>query len=235
MDIVIPLHKGGSRWQDNELRYCLRSIEKHLTGFEKIYLIGDSVEWIKDVEFIPMENNGNSREDRIRQKILKACAIKEITKDFLFFNDDHFLNKDTGCNFKTYYSTTLEELIPSRNNNDLYQRSLRNTYQKLLQDGKDTKYFDCHTPIVYNKKKFLDVCSGEWPQYGYVIKSFYCNELGIGGVYLSDLKLNSVIGVGEMENAVKGRTVFSMGDRALDGGIKQLMQKLYPTPSRWEK
>ncbi len=49
MDIVIALGTG-SRWMDNELRYALRSIEKHLKGHTgRILLIGQRPKWVNKV------------------------------------------------------------------------------------------------------------------------------------------------------------------------------------------
>ena len=41
MDVVYILGKG-SVWKDNEIRYSLRSIEKHLTGFDRVFIVGQS-------------------------------------------------------------------------------------------------------------------------------------------------------------------------------------------------
>lgn len=71
MDVVIPLG-SGSRWQDNELRFCLRAVEKHLKGYDRIYIVGRKPDWIQNIEFIPYVE-AHTRERNIMEKVRRAC------------------------------------------------------------------------------------------------------------------------------------------------------------------
>ena len=51
IDVVIPLGTG-SRWQDNELRYCLRSIEKNLSGVNEVVIVGEKPKWLTNVRCV---------------------------------------------------------------------------------------------------------------------------------------------------------------------------------------
>jgi hypothetical protein len=55
MDLVYVLG-SGSRWGDNELRYSLRSVEKHLKGYNNVYLVGDKPDWVRNVTHIPKQD-----------------------------------------------------------------------------------------------------------------------------------------------------------------------------------
>ena len=55
MDIVIPLGTE-SRWHDNELRFTLRSIEKHLTGYRNVIIVGWCPPWVQNVVHIKKED-----------------------------------------------------------------------------------------------------------------------------------------------------------------------------------
>jgi len=48
MDIVYVLG-SGSEWDDNEIRFSLRSVEKYLTGVGNVYIIGKKPNFLKDI------------------------------------------------------------------------------------------------------------------------------------------------------------------------------------------
>ena len=53
LDIVIPLAKD-KRTNYYELRMTLRSIEKNLTGYRNIIIIGERPTWITNIIHIPL-------------------------------------------------------------------------------------------------------------------------------------------------------------------------------------
>ena len=85
MDIVIPLGTG-SRWQNNELRFALRSIEKYLTGYDKIFIIGECPSYLQNIIHIPCPPSPAKRSARRKYQSLfalwsgKAVGKKEATK-----------------------------------------------------------------------------------------------------------------------------------------------------------
>ena len=58
MDIVYIIG-SGSKWQDNELRYSLRSIEKFGGNFGEVYIVGDRLPPFIDpstVRYLPVKD-----------------------------------------------------------------------------------------------------------------------------------------------------------------------------------
>lgn len=189
IDIVYLLRRGGSRSNDNELRYSLRSVEKHLKNFRNVYLIGYKPEFIQNVTHIQAEDKMVVPDQNILNKLLIACDTPEISESFLFFNDDHYLLQDFDApNFPYYYSATLKDYL-RRRVNDPYGRRTGNSMKYLIQNKLPIKHFDVHYPIIYEKTKFKECFKNLPPTHqGYVIKSLYGNMLKIQGTEIKDCK-----------------------------------------------
>ncbi len=239
IDIVIPLGTG-SYWENNELRYCLRGIEKHLSNYRNIYIIGSKPDFlnngVKGHEIIhyPFVDRHN-HERNIYEKIKFACAIEGVSENFFFMNDDHFIiDKIDAPTYPYYFKSTLTEKITNRVRNDGYCISMRNS-RDVLPTEKQI-YFDIHTPIVYNKEKFLNTVGKiDWNRgMGYVIKSVYCNMNEVIGEQYSDLKIKGSKKLSYLKDRINGRHVFSIADSAVNSDLKQLMDELYPNRSAFE-
>lgn len=237
IDLVYVLGTG-SKWQDNELRYSLRSVEKHVSGYRNLYLVGSCPFWIQNAVHIKMDDlYGYNRDRNIYSKIFVACREKDITEEFLFINDDHFFQKDyVAAEIPYYHKGDLFQRMNMRPAADNYRITLSNTYYYLKKHNLPKKHFDTHTPIIYNKTLFTKALAiPDWEVwYGYVIKSLYCNTLGIEGEYLEDCKLDRPYTRFEINQRIHGRPLFSIGDNSLNDDMKATLQELYPTPSQWE-
>lgn len=237
MDILIPLGRG-SRWSDNELRYCLRSVEKHLIGYSHIFLVGECPLWIDrdTVIHIPAEDieGFGFRDYNIYQKIMAGCEHSLITDNFLFMNDDHFLLQNfTVQDFPYYHQGPLIDAIDSIGDVP-YRKVLWNTYAHLKKEIEDPLNFDVHCPIRYNRN-LLKLCFDmEWPNYGFAIKSIYCNKIGITGERVTDLKFRTSQSRSEIMRELEGKPFFSIGDKCLKGDMKQVLQEFYPSKSKFE-
>ena len=112
IDVVIPLGSGSS-WDNNELRFCLRSIEKYVGDLRKVYIVGIKPWWIKNIEHIEFfEKTDKNKDLNIVEKILKCCEVKDITNDFVFVSDDQiFLKKTRGVKILPLHSGSLTDCI----------------------------------------------------------------------------------------------------------------------------
>lgn len=235
MDIIFPLGVS-SKWNDNELRYSLRSIQKHVTGYNNVWIIGQRPDFLTNVHHIPFEDVSQNKEANICRKVLRACQESSLSDDFLFFNDDHFILQDfVADQLPYYYKGDLISLANSPRRG-IYYRAIRRTVRELQKRGFDTKHFDTHTPIIYNKQKFVDVMSQyDWDvRIGLTVKSIYCNSLRIEGTKEPDRKINGLMMAQDVFEFIKDRKVFSIGDKALGPQMEIVLNTLYPTPSQWE-
>lgn len=111
MDIIYPLRKA-SRYNDIEIRMSLRSVETYLLKFNKVFIIGHLPEWCQNVVHIPAQDQHAIPDRNIHEKILLACNHPDLSDDFLFFNDDHYLlSFFEAPGFPYYYSKTLDEYV----------------------------------------------------------------------------------------------------------------------------
>lgn len=229
MDIVYPLGTG-SYVNNNELRFSLRSIERYLTGYSKVWIVGERPDWIQNVNHIPFPDEPLRPSDyNIMKKVTRAIEEKELSDQFMFFNDDHFLNSPFTANeFPYYYSTTLEEYTTIRGN-DGYGRRAKGTLKHLQANNLPTKYFDVHAPIIYDKSLFLSSVTNavDWnDRTGFIIKSMYANTLRIEGEKDLDNKVNSI--------PKSGLKLFSTMPR-VKSCIFRYLQEQFPKQSKFEK
>ncbi len=220
-----------------ELKYCLRSIEKHLSNVENIYLVGVNMpRWGKDMfQIICGDKEGKEyHEWNIYNKIKVACSVGAVGEEFLFMNDDHFLLEDFDADtFPYFYDGLIKDGYSERDSS--YQRTRRNTGTAI---SPECKFFDVHCPIRYNKTNFEKVMRLDWKKdYGYLIKSMYCNLNQIIGEPGEDTKIGAVSSEFFIRKHVLGKRFFSTSDNCWDegGALLQIMEELYPNKSRWEK
>lgn len=233
--IVIPLGTG-SRWNDTELRYCLRSIEKHLTGYGDIFIIGEKPDWLRNVVHVPFADQGDKTYDKelnIYSKIMAAIADDRVTDDFLFMNDDHFLLQGYEAGkFPYYCHGWLNDFMITSD----YKHTVTNT-ANLFSLIPDILYFDVHAPVLYNKAIFAATFAGlDWSKwFGYCIKTVYANNvIGLTAIEYPDLKISEAYPASKIHKLLSGRAWFSIHDRAFNGGVRQVLQELYPKKSKYE-
>ncbi len=238
IDIVYTLGKG-STWNDNELRYSLRSVEKYLRNYRNIYIVGERPYWLQNIIHIPEEDSGHGSWN-IANKILVACASKYLSQKFIFFNDDFFLLQEVDAlNYPYYFDRYLTNHLHVYNVN-WYNDYIIETNNVLQENGLATKYFDIHNPIIYDKDLFPETILKFDFNKKLVIKSIYCNALNIPGEPLADCKIIGWKSPDQVARIIKNRHMFSTGDQCLidaptrPSGVKQLLYKLFPDKSKYE-
>jgi hypothetical protein len=190
MDLLYVLG-SGSKFNNDELRYSLRSVERYVKNVDRIIVIGEDPKFISDkVEYHYVKEHTSNKEYRIAYKILKACELGIVNGDFLFMNDDFFFTKEVDANTYPYYHKGCLSLgSPSK----FYKAALNATYAYLYGHEQTTLHFDVHTPIIYNSKRFLALKPhlerSKVNPFGFVVKSLYSNFEGIKGEEYVDSKL----------------------------------------------
>jgi hypothetical protein len=233
MNVLIPFKM--SAWAGEELRYALRSIEKHVKDLDEVWVIGDKPKWLTGVNHIEMGDHPDNRfkERNIMSKVREY--FKHCDGDVLFTNDDIFLLKDILAQGYPYYYN--RPLTFTNGNPGPYKASQNNTIGVLKEKGLKTLNYDIHVPIVYRKEWFLSVMDGvDWNiPYGYVIKSLYSNSLDVMGVEHADLKINAQKPYFALRRDLQGVDVFSIGDRTLGVPLKKLLNEFFTEKSRYEQ
>lgn len=230
MDIVIPLGKGSNN-ENIELRYCLRSIELHVSEVENIFVVGECPSFLVNVVHIPAEDAPEKifKQRNISHKLLLACKDKRVSDRFGWFSDDHILLKPfLGHHF---YNSSLEESMMNFTSHQTYRQTIINTYS-MLNGGNDY----CHSPMILEKDKFSRAMElADWNRpWGYAIKSLYCGLNGFHGVKYPDLKFKQAMTTAEIMAAIDNRLFFSYDDRSFNECLISFLNFLFPNKSQYE-
>lgn len=195
MDVVYVLG-SGSHYNNFELRVSLRSVEKNLTGIRSIWVVGEKPDWVQNINHIPFPDDISRPSDyNIMRKVTAACEHPQISENFLFINDDHYILQPFNVSdFPYFHEPSLEKYLYKRGN-DTYAFRAKNTLRYLQSKNLPTKHFDIHYPIIYNKSLFLEHVTNavDWTKEAYVIKSMYANTLKIEGVEAKDYKIGRTL------------------------------------------
>lgn len=179
-DIYIPFASGT---RTDELRYCLRSIEKYLRNVGVIHIITtDDLPEFKDIYLLshPDEHKSGRKEWNIINKIRRNAMGR-----FLFMNDDHYLLSEYDANtFPNYYSGTIFDKLKICSTGNPYYHTISNTARSI---GQYAKYFDIHCPMLMDARIINAIA---WPDvnYGYCFKSVYASHAKVEGIEYHDYK-----------------------------------------------
>src|SRR5690554_251908 len=217
IDVVIPLRDIPSPYNDEELRYCLRSIEKYM-DVRDVWVVGQPRDWLS-VNWIPLSDRVKSRFGSAHLKIRAACDNPFVSDPFVLFNDDFFLLKPLK-EFPDYYDGTLEERIESAGGG--YLNILKKS--KSFSDGKN---YATHTPVSIDKEIFKTI-----PE-GISYRIAYGSRSGNEKKEMKDPKIYNQKDHFDFRQWIKGKSMFSTSDFSFNYILKD-MKCLYPEPSRWE-
>lgn len=244
LDVVIPYIESKA-WEENEIRYCLRGIEKHVKNLGTVHVIGHPPAFLREVVSHKANLNSNihNKEPNIFRKVIYACQNPEISDPFLFMNDDHFLLQDVSIDYPFYHSGTLLAKIPAEKRTFTpYQRCCLRTACELSVKGFPILNYDVHLPIIIYKQNFLDAVSQfNWNTegIGLVMKSIYGNFVfqynkSILVQLITDCKIQKGYEWESILAKTKNRPAFSIGDTGLNIQLKTYIDSLYPDKSRFE-
>lgn len=215
VDIIIAL-ANDQRFNYAELRYTLRSIEKNLSGYRDIYLIGEKPSWITNVIHIPQKDIRGRTAFSIFSKFMTAANNENVSQKFISWADDTYLLKPLLVEgIKDWYDQTLKDWT-YRNINSLYRNIIRNTW-KIFPDG---LFYNVHTPCIYDKDKFKALNKYDWKTTEYLIKSLYFNHNESDPVPMRDPK--------------RHRDLFLSTSGKIDVEINKIFKELFSKPSRYE-
>lgn len=241
IDAVYVLGPGSVWGADNELRFSLRALSENAVDLGRVFIAGVLPPWAVNVTHIPADDiYRHNRDANIFHKTKLACECPEISDEFLFINDDHFLTGVISCAELPPFSkgclSNNSKMFTARAGS--YLRRLKRTYNELKSRKLSTWHYDIHCPIRFNKRKWLETMGQyEWnTEYGgFVMKSLYGNTLGLGYHHMSDCKIKTPHKEDEILEKTTGRWVFSVGDDGLNGACKNILRKMFPKPSIYEK
>lgn len=218
MDVLYYIG-GGSRHQNRELRFSLRSLEKHCKDVGKVWIVGNRPPFVAGVEYLWVEDSGAWWQNAFYKTM---AAIKAgISNDFLLMNDDFYMLKDfEAATYPYYHRGDISE-----NANTQYQQTILNTKRVLQGMGKPFKHYGVHCPMRINGAKYSQLEKFYKDDSLPVSARCLYGNLFCGGQKVADCK-----GV-EVKGSATG--CFSSKDWVGCDVFKKL-KEMYPTPSKWE-
>lgn len=220
--IVIPLHAAGGKFHDNtEVRYALRSLEKHFKDPFEVHVITDKLpEWMTGVNHIHTKGD---------LKVKQRLAAEHFPEGFFFTYDDCCLVRDM----------TAEEMkiTPAGNGGwngtSAWGKQLAKILRRLKDEGFEPRdYSHPHGPYFFDKEMF-DMAFEDWPkmsakfpvetwmlskrEWPYrigVVRQYYANEFSPPG---------------------EGAWFLNYNDSGFTGRLREYLDGLYPEMSRFEK
>lgn len=169
-DIVINLPEEG--YSEDDLRYCLRSIERYVLDYNEIWIIGDLPDWVQGVIHVDHSPASDSKwiNKNMLSRIMVTCVKRDLTEDFVFMESPFVFPNTIKTEDLKKYCKSWDDTSGS------IEKMRANRTRKLLS-RRGFKLFNCDTgqPTIFNKKKFMITFEKEhWETpYGYGINSIY--------------------------------------------------------------
>lgn len=236
IDLVYVLGTG-SPWDNNELRYSLRSIDTYLSGVDKVFIVGYRPKWLTNIIHIPYYDHFSCKERNIMIKLARACGHPDLSANFLHIHDDHFcLFPQQADQIPFWHGGSLQRLAKTVKPQNHWRDAVLNTHNALTAAGLTENNFDLHYPMIFDKNLYPEIMDRyNWKEpRGFVVKSLYANTLKISGIRSPDLKINERLHYPGLLNRLNGRQWFSIGNGGLSGEFKKFIQALYPNKSSFE-
>jgi len=233
---VLYILGTGSQWQDNELRYSLRSLEKYALNVGRVFVTGENPGFLSpEVVFTPCNDPGPRAFNHIH-KVRATIERTDISERFLLNYDDNFFTSPVDIDsYPFFFKGTLPDRTETHR---AYRYSLIEARHFLEKHGKPILNFSVHCPCIYERQKFMALEEawqiGARKPHGIAVRAVYCNWHGVTPEFMADCKLKTVKSKEEASLAIEGRHVFSIHDDSLPNGVANMIREMYPRPSRWE-
>lgn len=211
--IAIPLKKQNDY---SELKFALRSIDKFVKNPEVIIIGEELPGWIDNVTWIKLKDADGRKQLSVKRKILAAL---EHSEEIIFTNDDIYWLMESSVPY--YWNSSLKS----------YSYTGSKELQKDLKEmGKPSKSFELHYPIIF-KQDFKEIIKKF--SVDTLIRSAYCNFLEIEGEQTIDCKFVKSPNQDQITNFIKTKPFISTGVYSIHA-VKPYLEKLFPTPSKFE-
>lgn len=220
---------NGSKHNDMELRYSLRSVAKYGNA-DKVVIVGHKPSFVTGVEHFPFKETDISYVN-VWDKLM--YAIRHIgEREIVVMNDDFFLLES----YKpvVYSDGYLFEKHLSVKINNAYHKALTHTICSLNTCKLGMVNYENHTPLPIKSVDLygvLQTFNAHAPMcWRSLYGNLYCQEAQeLKGLKLTKETINKAVSL------IEGRPHFSIGDEFLANlGANLFFEGLYPNKSKYE-
>ena len=213
-----------------ELTYSLRSVEENFR-YRKVWFYCGKPRGLEPDVYVPMQQIGSSKWERVKSSLVEVCKNDDITKRFWLFNDDFYVLKPCTSTKPNHRGLIMDHVkhIESKHggSSSTYSRQLARCDDQLHRAGLTTLDYALHIPLLVQRSKMLEALE-MFPSCP-MFRSIYGNYAGIGGTFRKDVKIM------EPTQAVDPDLDFlSSSDRSFRGKVGEFLAKRFPDPSRFE-
>ncbi len=196
IDVIIPLNATGSKHKNLELKYAIYSIRKHVKNVGDIYIVSsEQPANIENIKFVKNKDTHGRKQMNIHTAIKAALNTEGISDNVLFWADDNVVLKPVDA-LDFPVAMRPGDLLDYSNEPGarVWHRSCKNTALALQEKGCTTHNFEAHTPILFNKQKYLDLDNhfNFYTNVGLCYISVYLNYYGVKHTHMmKDIKHTS--------------------------------------------
>jgi len=249
----------GSRWQNNELRYSLRSLDAFCPMPKHIYIAGERPEFINwgrsdGITHIPLPEIGGSKVQHVGRKLIGAMPyLRE--RDFVLMNDDFILTRAHDCtreagpfawgrrhagllterlaSIKPKYRTSRVSYGANAAHGSMYYRAILKSFQFLQTVGEQPWLaYNVHEPMDLSADLVLNTGAACPFWEGYSFRILY------GNLHSCEFD-RSVPAVVDMKIAGQELIPAGVNSISLSSAVRDPMQtwlaNRFQKKSRWEK
>lgn len=252
IDAVYPYINEGDDWS---LKYSLRALEENFFDLRQVWVVGDKPDWANDnLNVIQVPHNhgnlscGDYRRNRdVCHKILTAALEPEMTKEFLYLADDHYILVPwTVDDFYSRDQLVREDLTSwtedQKQDLNAWQVAVWSTYDKLRTEGCRGWSYETHTPKVLNKRALAEMFALFGYQDGMLIwHTAYFNMFPIEGRANLSEESSKKAGFYEptdretIDSRIRDAVFLNHNGNGLNENLKDAISSLFPQKSSFEK
>jgi hypothetical protein len=248
IDVYYPYFQKEAKWE--ELRYSLRSVERHLKEEFRIWIVGDLPAWIRNINHIAHTRCEGMQENTVFDSITKLllfCDHPDTGSDFVRMYDDIYLISDVSLD-EIRKVKALHEYKDLGFEGGTWHDQLHRTLNILVEKGYPAWNTETHFPEVFNKYKM------KWIIEAYnaldrrlLTSSLYFNtffpevqplifkkDYGIQFYENRDNEFYSS-SEGNLEEKCKGKLYLNHNNSGLNENLKKFMMKRFSKKSMFEK
>ena len=220
IDLVYPIGLG-TIWQDNEIRYSIRSFVKYFDQLGKIFIVGEKPNFLNwnNPRLIHIECNDeyrHAKDANIINKVLKACYRKDLSDDFIRASDDQLVLKKVSID--DFYPRYIGDLVNFKvvNTHNTWKKRVAYTADLLKSQNKSTFFYESHFPMLYCKESFIYEMQNHIQDV--TINTYYFNHILDEYKDLNNLKLTlqkPVVNMEEFLKELKSKMFLGYNNKAL--------------------
>lgn len=207
--------------ENEELTYSIRSVVKNFP-YHRIVIYGTQPKNLQVDKYYHIVQGGWTKWDRVQKMVIKACMNNNLTENIWLFNDDFYVIQPIAdyCYYTNgKLSIIIKNFVKRFGYETAYVRMLKHVTGVLKKNGLTTDSFATHTPMLINRKHFLE-CIEKYPGVrGF--RSLYGNyEQSIYGLCYPLIKEKDVKIRNESETILTKTPYLSSSDKSFETNEK---------------